>query len=95
MATIRKPWSREELLILLNIYEKIPFGMFHHDNPMLIELADRMGRTAGSVAMKLSNMASLDERLKARGIKGLSGAIRHAKHESRTCVVTTAANLHG
>jgi|GEM_PF-5689432 len=30
MATIRKPWTREELLILLNLYEKIPFGMFHH-----------------------------------------------------------------
>lgn len=74
MATIRKPWSREELLILLNIYEKIPFGMFHHGNPVLVDLAGRMGRTAGSVAMKLSNMASLDPRLQARGIKGLSGA---------------------
>ena len=25
-TTTRKPWSREELLILLNLYEKIPFG---------------------------------------------------------------------
>lgn len=74
MATIRKPWTREELLVLLNLYEKIPFGMFHHGNPVLIDIASKMGRTPGSVAMKLSNLASLDARLAARGIKGLSGA---------------------
>ena len=70
----RKPWTREEVLILLNLYEKIPFGLFHHGNPMLIDIATRMGRTPGSVAMKLSNLASLDDRLMARGIRGLSGA---------------------
>ncbi len=74
MATIRKPWSREELLILLNLYEKIPFGKFDQSNPVLIQIAERMGRTPGSIAMKLSNLASLDARLAARGIKGLSGA---------------------
>jgi putative restriction endonuclease len=62
------------LLILLNLYEKIPFGKFHQSNPVLIDVAARMGRTPGSVAMKLSNLASLDERLAERGIKGLAGA---------------------
>jgi hypothetical protein len=70
----RKIWNREELLVLLNLYEKIPFGKFDQSNPVLIDVATRMGRTPGSVAMKLSNLASLDERLAARGIKGLSGA---------------------
>jgi putative restriction endonuclease len=74
MATTRKPWSREELLILLNLYEKIPFGKFDQGNPVLIDIAGRMERTPGSVAMKLSNLASLDARLAARGIKGLTGA---------------------
>ncbi len=74
MATTRKPWNREELLILLNLYEKIPFGKFDQGNPVLMDVAGRMGRTPGSVAMKLSNLASLDARLAARGIKGLSGA---------------------
>ncbi len=72
--SIRKPWSRQELFILLNLYEKVPFGKFDQSNPVLIDIAARMGRTSGSVAMKLSNLASLDERLAARGIKGLSGA---------------------
>ncbi|MCU0318713.1 MAG: HNH endonuclease [Flavobacteriales bacterium] len=74
MATTRTPWTRGELLILLNLYEKIPFSKFDQGNPVLIDVAARMGRTPGSVAMKLSNLASLDERLAARGIKGLSGA---------------------
>lgn len=91
MSTTRKPWSREELLILLNLYEKIPFGKFDQGNPVLVDVARRMERTPGSVAMKLSNLASLDARLAARGIKGLSGASAldravwnefHAQHET-------------
>jgi putative restriction endonuclease len=70
----RKNWTRDELLVLLNLYEKIPFGKFDQGNPVLIDVAARMERTPGSVAMKLSNLASLDDRLAARGIKGLSGA---------------------
>src|SRR5690606_34295151 len=52
----------------------IPFGKFDQSNPVLIQIAERMGRTPGSIAMKLSNLASLDARLAARGIRGLSGA---------------------
>ena len=37
-------------------------------------MATRMKRSPGSLAMKLSNFASLDPVQKARGIKGLSGA---------------------
>lgn len=74
MATTRKLWTRSELLILCNLYEKIPFGQLHSKNKTLIGIAEAMGRTPGSIAMKLVNLASLDERLRARGIKGLSGA---------------------
>jgi putative restriction endonuclease len=62
------------LLVLLNLYEKIPFGKFDQGNPVLIEIAACMVRTPGSVVMKLSNLASLDANLAARGIKGLTGA---------------------
>ncbi len=73
-VTPRKPWTRSELLVLMNLYAKIPFGQFDQSNPVLMDIADRMGRTPGSVAMKLSNLASLDPVLQARGIKGLTGA---------------------
>lgn len=71
---VRKPWTRRELLVLLNVYEKIPFGHFDQAQPVIQDIAKRMDRSAGSVAMKLSNLASLDPAVLARGRKGLTGA---------------------
>ncbi|MFH1499781.1 MAG: HNH endonuclease signature motif containing protein [Verrucomicrobiota bacterium] len=71
----RKPWTRDELLVALNIYHKLTFGQFHHRNPVVIAVATKLpDRNPNSLAMKLSNLASLDPALKLRGIKGLSGA---------------------
>jgi putative restriction endonuclease len=70
----KKDWTREELLVLLNVYDKIPFGQFDQDQRVIQSLADRMGRSSGSVAMKLGNLASLDPAIHARGRKGLPGA---------------------
>ena len=67
-------WQRDELLVLLNLYEKLPFGQFDEAQPVIRELAVRMGRTPGSVAMKLCNLASLDPVILARGRTGLPGA---------------------
>ncbi len=64
-------WTREDLLIALNLYCKLPFGRLHKSNPVIIETAQQMGRTPNSLAMKLCNFASLDPVLKARGIRGL------------------------
>lgn len=69
-----KRWTREELLIALNLYEKLRFGQFDARQPVVIQVATRMDRTPGSVAMKLNNLASLDPKLQARGIVGLQGA---------------------
>lgn len=67
-------WTREHLLVALNLYCKLPFGSFDHKNPIVREVAEKMGRTSSSLAMKLSNFASLDPVQKARGIGGLKGA---------------------
>lgn len=67
-------WNREHSLIALNLYGKLPFGKFDKGNAVIIDVASRMGRTPSSLAMKLSNLASLDPVQRARGIKGLSGA---------------------
>lgn len=66
-------WTREHALIALNLYGKLPFGKFDKTNRVIIDVASRMGRSAGSLAMKLGNLASLDPVQRARGIKGLSG----------------------
>jgi putative restriction endonuclease len=67
-------WTREHYLIALNLYCKLPFGKFDKSNGVIIDVAGRMGRTPSSLAMKLSNFASLDPVQRARGIRGLSGA---------------------
>jgi predicted restriction endonuclease len=72
-------WTREHLLIALNLYCKLPFGKLHRGNPIIIDVAGKMGRTANSLAMKLCNFASLDPVQQARGIRGLPGATKQDK----------------
>ena len=67
-------WTREHRLIALNLYCKLPFGQLHKGNPIVREVAAKMGRTASSLAIKLCNFASLDPVLQARGIVGMRGA---------------------
>src|ERR1035437_7395600 len=67
-------WGREELILTINLYCKIPFGKMHHGNPLIIEFANLIGRTPSSVTFKLGNLASFDPSLKERGIKGASNA---------------------
>ncbi len=69
-----KPWSRDELIIAMNLYCKLPFGQLHSKTPIIIKVAQRLGRTPSSLAMKLVNFASLDPVQQARGIQGLRGA---------------------
>lgn len=72
----RKPWTRDELLQALYLYVSTPFGQQHSRHPPIVVLAEDLGRTPSSVAMKLNNFTSLDPVELARGVKGLSGASR-------------------
>jgi putative restriction endonuclease len=73
MKEERRLWTREELILALNLYLKLPFGKLHSGNPEIIHLAEIIGRTAGSVAMRLNNFASVDPYHQQRGIGGLPG----------------------
>ncbi|MDF2446511.1 MAG: putative restriction endonuclease [Moraxellaceae bacterium] len=64
-------WNREQLLVALNLYCQLPFGKFHQGTPLIIETAKRIGRTPSALAMKLSNLASLDPAITQSGRKGL------------------------
>jgi putative restriction endonuclease len=70
----QKLWTRDELILAINLYCKLPFGKLHRNNPAVIRLAKLIGRTPNSVAYKLVNLASFDPSLKARGIKGAENA---------------------
>lgn len=71
-----KNWTRDELLLTFNLYCRTPFGRLHRNNPEVISLAQKIGRTPSAVAMKLVNFASFDPVQQARQIRGLSNASR-------------------
>jgi putative restriction endonuclease len=64
-------WTREEHLLVFNLYCQIPFGRIHMRNPKVIALAKVLGRTAGAVSRKLANFARLDPAITMTGRKGL------------------------
>ena len=69
-------WTREEEIIVFNLYCKIPFKSSSKNHPDVIEIANLIGRTPSAVNMKIGNFGSFDDNLKAQGIVGLSNASR-------------------
>jgi len=65
-------WTREELILAINLYFKTTFGRIHNRNPEIIQLAELIGRTASSVAYKLANFASIDPTLDRKGASNYS-----------------------
>lgn len=65
-------WTHDEMILVLNLYLKLPFGKMHKGNPDVIHIANIIGRTPNAVALRLGNFASYDPQLKQRGISGLT-----------------------
>jgi putative restriction endonuclease len=70
----QRRWTREETILAINLYCKIPFGKMHSSTSEVKELAKLIERTPASIALKLGNFASFDPTLRARGIGGLPNA---------------------
>lgn len=70
----RVRWTEAETRRALYLYFQMPFGQIHSKNPEIAALAEGIGRTPSSVAMKLANFASLDPAITRSGRKGLEGA---------------------
>ncbi len=72
MASKGKIWTREEIEQAIALYLVTPFGKIDRKNPNIITLADKLGRTASSIALKMANLASIDETLDRKGMDGHS-----------------------
>lgn len=72
-------WTREEFILVLNLYLKLPFGKFDAKTKEVKELALLIDRTPGAVSMRLSNFASVDPFHQERGIAGLTGGGKQVK----------------
>lgn len=64
-------WSKEETVLALALYCKIPFAKIQKNNPKVIELSKLIGRTPAAVSMKMGNFGRFDEELAKKGITGL------------------------
>jgi putative restriction endonuclease len=72
----RRNWSEAEVQAALALYLVTDFGRFHAKNPDVIRLAGQIGRTPASVALKLANLAALDESLPQKGMANASATER-------------------
>lgn len=70
----RKNWTRDEEIIVFNLYCRIPFQRSSKNHPDVVKIANLIGRTPSAVNMKIGNFGSFDETLKAKGIVGLTNA---------------------
>lgn len=74
--TARRPWTREELLVALGLYLRVPFGQISQRNPEIIRHAALLERSPAALSMKMGNLASLDDSLERSGLRNASRADR-------------------
>ena len=65
-------WTREQLIMALNVYCKIPFKDVKEWHPIIQKYAPLIGRTPVALKMKVGNFGRFDPILKAKGITGLT-----------------------
>lgn len=75
----KKLWTREELVLVFNLYLKLPFGKLHTRTPEIIEMAELIDRSVNSIAIRLTNFAACDPYHQNRGIKGMIGGIKQCQ----------------
>ncbi len=92
-------WNRQEVLIAFNLYCRIPFRKISINNPEVQKLAVLLGRTPGSLAKKMFNLAHHDPENMNIGIQGLAHGSREDKqvwdafHKAPTAVLAQSQVL--
>lgn len=66
-----KKWTRDETILALAFYYEMPYGQISSSNKYLREMAELMQRSPSSLAMKMVNLAALDEKHLKRGVTSL------------------------
>lgn len=69
-------WTREQTVIALYAYCIIPFNKATNNNPTIIDLASKIGRSITALKMKIGNFGSFDPKLAQKGIVGLCNSSR-------------------
>ena len=69
-------WDEDELIVAYYYYCKLPFGRTYSTCKEVVDIANILGRSPGSVSRKIANFAANDPKMKERGIKGLSNSAK-------------------
>ncbi|OGV34337.1 MAG: restriction endonuclease [Lentisphaerae bacterium GWF2_45_14] len=65
-------WTRDQLILAINLYCKTPFGRIHKENPDIIKLSKLINRTPSALAWKMANFAHLDPSLSRKGASNVA-----------------------
>lgn len=65
-------WTDEEMIVVLDLYFKLPFGRLNKTTPEVKALAQLIGRSDNSVALRLVNYAACDPYILATGRHGMA-----------------------
>ena len=65
-------WNREETILAFELYCRTSFSKITQGNPDIIELAKLLGRTPGSVGLKMHNLAHYDPELQKRNVTAMA-----------------------
>lgn len=65
-------WTDDEMIIVLDLYFKLPFGRLNRNTPEIKALAKLIGRTDNSVALRLVNYAACDPYILSTGRHGMA-----------------------
>lgn len=68
----RNYWTDDEMIVVLALYFKLPFGRLNKNTPEVKALAKLIGRTDNSVALRLVNYAACDPYIIETGRHGMS-----------------------
>ncbi|MDE7287290.1 MAG: HNH endonuclease [Lachnospiraceae bacterium] len=67
-------WTREETILAFDLYCRTPFSKISQSNKEIIQLAQLLGRTPGSVGLKMQNLAHYDPCLRERNVTAMAHA---------------------
>ena len=71
MKASQRKWSREEMIVVLALYFRVPFSKSSQTNPEVMRIARIIGRKPTAARLRICNFRSFDPRLQEKGIAGL------------------------
>lgn len=69
-------WSDEEFILVLDLYFRLPYHLRTRRHSEVIELANLLGRTPGSIVLRMANYLCFDVDEQKLGHKGMAGGER-------------------